>query len=80
MMTTDTFANTASAAVGEGPHAARVVGVAKGVGMIEPDMATMLAFVFTDAEVPAATLDTITRHVAERTFNSLSVDTDTSTS
>jgi glutamate N-acetyltransferase/amino-acid N-acetyltransferase len=80
MMTTDTFAKTASATVGDGADAARVVGVAKGVGMIEPDMATMLAFVFTDAEVPAATLDTITRHVAERTFNSLSVDTDTSTS
>ena len=80
MMTTDTFAKTASATIGDGVDAARVVGVAKGVGMIEPDMATMLAFVFTDAEVPAATLDTITRHVAERTFNSLSVDTDTSTS
>jgi glutamate N-acetyltransferase/amino-acid N-acetyltransferase len=76
MMTTDTFAKTASATVGD----ARVVGVAKGVGMIEPDMATMLAFVFTDAEVPATTLGTITRRVAERTFNSLSVDTDTSTS
>ena len=80
MMTTDTFAKTASATVGDGPGAARVVGVAKGVGMIEPDMATMLAFVFTDAEVDAADLDRITRTVTERTFNSLSVDTDTSTS
>lgn len=80
MMTTDTFPKTARATVGQGSDAARVVGVAKGVGMIEPDMATMLAFVFTDAEVPASTLDSITRHVAARTFNSLSVDTDTSTS
>ena len=80
MMTTDTFAKTATATVGEGPDAARVVGVAKGVGMIEPDMATMLAFVMTDAAVDAPELDRITRKVADRTFNSLSVDTDTSTS
>src|SRR5690606_21614641 len=57
-----------------------VVGIAKGVGMIEPDMATMLAFVFTDAAVPAAELYPIFRRVVARTFNSLSVDTDTSTS
>jgi glutamate N-acetyltransferase/amino-acid N-acetyltransferase len=80
MMTTDTFAKTAAATVGDGPDAARVVGVAKGVGMIEPDMATMLTFVFTDAEVSAEDLDRVTRQVVERTFNSLSVDTDTSTS
>jgi glutamate N-acetyltransferase/amino-acid N-acetyltransferase len=84
MMTTDTFAKTAVAQVGggrgDGADAARIVGVAKGVGMIEPDMATMLAFVLTDAEVPAADLDRITRSVVARTFNSLSVDSDTSTS
>ncbi|MFZ4434441.1 MAG: bifunctional ornithine acetyltransferase/N-acetylglutamate synthase, partial [Microthrixaceae bacterium] len=56
------------------------VGVAKGVGMIEPDMATMLAFILTDADVPAADLDRAFRDVVDRTFNSLSVDTDTSTS
>lgn len=76
IMTTDTVAKTASASVGD----ARIVGVAKGVGMIEPDMATMLAFVFTDAEVAAPDLDAVFRRVVERTFNSLSVDTDTSTS
>lgn len=80
MMTTDTFAKTAAATVGDGPDAPRVVGVAKGVGMIEPDMATMLTFVLTDAQVPATDLDRITRQVVARTFNSLSVDTDTSTS
>jgi glutamate N-acetyltransferase/amino-acid N-acetyltransferase len=80
MMTTDTFPKTASATVGEGPDAPRVVGVAKGVGMIEPDMATMLAFVLTDARLDVDDLDRITRRVVERTFNSLSVDTDTSTS
>ena len=57
-----------------------MVGIAKGVGMIEPDMATMLAFVFTDAAVSAPDLDRLFRRVVERTFNSLSVDTDTSTS
>ncbi|HSP04773.1 MAG TPA: bifunctional glutamate N-acetyltransferase/amino-acid acetyltransferase ArgJ [Acidimicrobiales bacterium] len=81
IMTTDTHPKTAAATAptvtgGE----ARVVGIAKGVGMIEPDMATMLAFVFTDADVDAAVLDRAFRAVVERTFNSLSVDTDTSTS
>ncbi|MEZ5265110.1 MAG: bifunctional ornithine acetyltransferase/N-acetylglutamate synthase [Acidimicrobiales bacterium] len=76
MMTTDTVAKFAEAAVGP----ARVVGLAKGVGMIEPDMATMIALVFTDAEVAAADLDRCFRRVVDRTFNSLSVDTDTSTS
>lgn len=76
MMTTDTHPKVAEAQVGE----CRVVGMAKGVGMIEPDMATMLAFVFTDAELPAAELNRIFGGVVDRTFNSLSVDTDTSTS
>jgi glutamate N-acetyltransferase/amino-acid N-acetyltransferase len=57
-----------------------VVGIAKGVGMIEPNMATMLAFFCTDADIPAADLDRIFRAVVERTFNAVSVDTDTSTS
>lgn len=76
MMTTDTRPKVATAAVGD----ARIVGVAKGVGMIEPDMATMLALVLTDAEVDAATLDAVFRRVVRHTFNALSVDTDTSTS
>ncbi|MCB1256157.1 MAG: bifunctional glutamate N-acetyltransferase/amino-acid acetyltransferase ArgJ [Microthrixaceae bacterium] len=76
MMTTDTHPKVAMATVGD----ATIVGVAKGVGMIEPDMATMLAFVFTDAAIDATTLDTTFRSVVGRTFNSLSVDTDTSTS
>lgn len=78
MMTTDTHAKVAHARVERSD--ATVVGVAKGVGMIEPDMATMLAFVFTDAAVDAERLDGCTRRVVARTFNSLSVDTDTSTS
>ena len=76
IMTTDTVPKTAVASAG----AATVVGVAKGVGMIEPDMATMIAMVFTDAELTSAELDATFRRVVDRTFNCVSVDTDTSTS
>ena len=76
MMTTDTVAKTAVQRAGP----ARVVGMAKGVGMIEPDMATMLAFVLTDAAVDEATLDKLWRRAVDESFNCLSVDTDTSTS
>ena len=76
MMTTDTRPKTASARVGE----ATVTGIAKGVGMVEPDMATMLAWFFTDAEIDRSTLDAVFRRVVDRTFNALSIDSDTSTS
>ena len=76
MMTTDTHPKVASASAGP----ARVVGIAKGVGMIEPDMATMLAVMTTDAAVEPTALDAALRRVTARTFNALSVDTDTSTS
>jgi glutamate N-acetyltransferase/amino-acid N-acetyltransferase len=76
IMTTDTVPKLAGARVG----AATIAGVAKGVGMIEPDMATMLAYLVTDAEVPADVLRGAFRRVVDRTFNCLSVDTDTSTS
>ena len=76
IMTTDSHPKVASRRVG----AARIVGIAKGVGMIEPDMATMLSFVYTDAEVPAADLDQVFRSVVATTYNAVSVDTDTSTS
>ncbi len=76
MMTTDTHPKTASARVGE----ATVTGIAKGVGMIEPDMATMLAWFFTDARIDQPVLDAVFRRVVDRTFNALSIDTDTSTS
>ena len=76
MMTTDTHPKVAGREVG----AARIVGVAKGVGMIEPDMATMLTFVLTDAAVDAPTLSRLWRRCVDDTFNCLSVDTDTSTS
>ena len=76
IMTTDTVAKTAHASVGAG----RVVGVAKGVGMIEPDMATMIAMFFTDVDVPQPALDAAFRRVIDRTLNCVSIDTDTSTS
>ncbi len=76
MMTTDTVPKVATASVGE----ARIVGVAKGVGMIEPNMATMITVLLTDALLDAADLDRIFRRVIERTFNCVSIDTDTSTS
>ncbi len=78
IMTTDTVPKVAEALV-EG-STARVVGIAKGVGMIEPDMATMIAVVLTDADIPADELDTMFRRVVDRTFNCVSIDTDTSTS
>jgi len=78
IMTTDTVAKVARATVGAGP--ARVVGIAKGVGMMEPDMATMIAVLLTDAEVGSDELDRCFRQVVDRTFNCVSVDTDTSTS
>ena len=76
IMTTDTVPKSASVSVGP----ASIVGVAKGVGMIEPDMATMITMFFTDAEVPGPALREVFRRVVDRTFNCVSVDTDTSTS
>jgi glutamate N-acetyltransferase/amino-acid N-acetyltransferase len=78
IMTTDTHAKVASAEVAG--SSARVVGIAKGVGMIEPDMATMIAVVLSDAEIEPAELDRRFRRVVDRTFNCVSIDTDTSTS
>lgn len=76
IMTTDTHPKALSASVGD----ATITWVAKGSGMIEPNMATMLAYIFTDAAIDAATLDRMLRAAASRSFNMLSVDTDTSTS
>ncbi len=76
IMTTDTVSKVAVAHAGE----ARIVGVAKGVGMIEPNMATLITLIFTDAEVAPEQLDAITRRVIGATFNCVSIDTDTSTS
>jgi glutamate N-acetyltransferase/amino-acid N-acetyltransferase len=76
IMTTDTHPKALSARVGP----ATITWVAKGSGMIEPNMATMLAYIFTDAQFDAATLDRMLRAAVNVSFNMLSVDTDTSTS
>ena len=77
IMTTDTHPKAVSLPVDD---AATLTVVGKGSGMIEPDMATMLVYAFTDAAVEAAELDRVLRATVDRTFNMLSVDTDTSTS
>lgn len=76
IMTTDTHPKALSTSVG----AATITWVAKGSGMIEPNMATMLAYIFTDAAIAAPALDRMLRTAVARSFNMLSVDTDTSTS
>jgi glutamate N-acetyltransferase/amino-acid N-acetyltransferase len=78
IMTTDTVHKISSVTI-DG-STARIVGVAKGVGMIEPNMATLIAMVFTDADIAPQSLDTIFRSVINQTLNCVSVDTDTSTS
>jgi glutamate N-acetyltransferase/amino-acid N-acetyltransferase len=79
IMTTDTVPKAHSRRLRLSGGAAIVTGIAKGAGMIRPDMATMLAFVATDARVAPATLRRIARRVADRTFNCITVDGDTST-
>ena len=79
IMTTDTVAKAASRRVVVGRKTVTVTGIAKGAGMIHPDMATMLGFVATDAAMPAALLQELLQDVADESFNSITVDGDTST-
>ena len=78
IMTTDTVHKIAEATIAG--SSARIVGVAKGVGMIEPNMATLITMMFTDADLPKEKLNVIFRRVINKTFNCVSIDTDTSTS
>ncbi len=78
--TTDTFAKGAGTTLEIDGQTVHIAGVAKGSGMIAPDMATMLAFIFTDAGVPQPALARLVRRLADETFNCISVDGDTSTS
>lgn len=80
IMTTDTFAKGASAAVTIGGETVSIAGIAKGSGMIAPDMATMLVYIFTDAQLPQATLQAELSRLCDRSFNCITVDSDTSTS
>src|ERR1700681_1133780 len=80
IMTTDTFPKVATATVKLGKASVTINGMAKGSGMIAPDMATMLAFVFTDAPISASALQSLLKAGVEDTFNAITVDGDTSTS
>jgi glutamate N-acetyltransferase/amino-acid N-acetyltransferase len=76
IMTTDMYPKYTSRRVGP----AVVAGIAKGAGMIEPNMATMLAYLMTDAELPPEVISPMLQRVVDRSFNAVSIDTDTSTS
>ena len=80
MMTTDTFPKGASAVVQGDGGIIHIAGIAKGSGMIAPDMATMLVYIFTDAKISAASLQKKLSRNVDATFNSITVDSDTSTS
>jgi glutamate N-acetyltransferase/amino-acid N-acetyltransferase len=80
IMTTDTFPKVATATVKLGKATVTINGMAKGAGMIMPDMATMLSFVFTDAPIAAPALQSLLRGGVEDTFNAVTIDGDTSTS
>ncbi|MCA0929726.1 bifunctional glutamate N-acetyltransferase/amino-acid acetyltransferase ArgJ [Ruegeria profundi] len=80
IMTTDTFPKGASAQVEIDGKTVSIAGIAKGSGMIAPDMATMLVYIFTDAQVDQSALQTMLSGQTERTFNCITVDSDTSTS
>ena len=80
IMTTDTYPKLATRRVRLGDVDVTLNGIAKGAGMIAPDMATMLAFVFTDAPITGALAQVLCAGAADRTFNAITVDSDTSTS
>ncbi len=80
IMTTDTFPKVATATVKLGKAKVSINGMAKGAGMIMPDMATMLSFVFTDAPIAPAALQSLLKSGVEDTFNAVTIDGDTSTS
>lgn len=78
--TTDTFAKAASTTIQVGDETITIAGIAKGSGMIAPDMATMLVYIFTDAKVAQPVLQRMLSRLTDRTFNAITVDGDTSTS
>jgi glutamate N-acetyltransferase/amino-acid N-acetyltransferase len=80
IMTTDTFAKGAGAQIEIDGQTVSIAGIAKGSGMIAPDMATMLVYIFTDAQIDKDALQALVSASNEKTFNSITVDSDTSTS
>lgn len=80
IMTTDTFSKGASVQVEINGQTVSIAGIAKGSGMIAPDMATMLVYIFTDAKYEQKALQSLLATICNRTFNCITVDSDTSTS
>ncbi|MFD1913575.1 bifunctional glutamate N-acetyltransferase/amino-acid acetyltransferase ArgJ [Halodurantibacterium flavum] len=80
IMTTDTFPKGAAAEIEIDGQPVRIAGIAKGSGMIAPDMATMLVYIFTDAKIAAGPLQKMVGRLTDKTFNCITVDSDTSTS
>ncbi|MGH7880789.1 MAG: bifunctional ornithine acetyltransferase/N-acetylglutamate synthase, partial [Candidatus Binataceae bacterium] len=80
IMTTDTFPKVATATARIGKAPITINGIAKGAGMIAPDMATMLSFIFTDAAISASALQALLKEGVAGTFNAVTIDGDTSTS
>ena len=80
IMTTDTFSKGSSASVDINDKKISISGIAKGSGMIAPDMATMLVYIFTDAKIKSKKLQELIEDITNRTFNCITVDSDTSTS
>jgi len=80
IMTTDTYPKGAATTCEIDGHPVKIAGIAKGSGMIAPDMATMLVYIFTDAKVDQDVLQAMTTRLCDDTFNCITVDSDTSTS
>jgi glutamate N-acetyltransferase/amino-acid N-acetyltransferase len=80
IMTTDTFPKAATRTATIGETTVTIAGIAKGSGMIAPDMATMLSFLATDAKIPAGALQALLKKGCDKSFNCITVDSDTSTS
>jgi glutamate N-acetyltransferase/amino-acid N-acetyltransferase len=80
IMTTDTFPKAATRTARLGGVDVQITGIAKGSGMIAPDMATMLAFIFTDAAIPAPAAQAMLSKAVDHSFNAITIDSDTSTS
>ena len=80
IMTTDTFPKAICETVMIEGQDITIQGIVKGSGMIAPDMATMLGFIFTDANISSSTLQSLLSHVTEESYNAITVDSDTSTS
>ena len=79
-MTTDTYAKGSTASVEINGKTVKISGIAKGSGMVAPDMATMLVYIFTDAKIAQPDLQALLADLTDKTFNCITVDSDTSTS